>query len=184
MKIKIDVDGVLRDFIWKLQQVYYQDFPSHTMRYVDGWDLKNFFPIGKGIYDYAFRFRAEEIFTEAPPYRGQIEALRRFVDRRGDDFSIVIVTTQLGENSEYTRIWLERNRVPYDELIFTKEKSKASGGILLDDAVHNLEEVAKAGQIAICQGRPWNRSARFPKVRNMREFLTICEMLQKYHIIT
>ena len=183
MKIKVDVDGVLRDFIWKLQQVYYEDFPNHEMRYVDAWDLKKFFPIGEGIYDYAFNFKAEEILINAPPYRGQLEALRRFMDRKGDDFSLIIVSTQLEGNEEYTRIWLDRNRVPCDDLIFTKEKSKAPGRILLDDAYHNLNEVAKAGQIAVCQTRPWNRSARFPKVRNMREFLTICEVLHKYHIL-
>ena len=183
MKIKVDVDGVLRDFIWKLQQVYYNDFPTHTLRYVDDWDLKKFFPLGEGIYDYAFNFKAEEIFVNAPPYRGQIEALRRFIDRRGDDFSLIIVSTQPEENEEYTRIWLDRNRVPYDELVFTKKKSEAPGRILLDDAYHNLSEVSKAGQIAICQTRPWNRSAYFPKVRNMREFLTICEVLQRYHLL-
>jgi len=146
-------------------------------------DISKFFVIGDAIHDYAFNHKAEEIFIEAPPYRGQIEALRRFVDRRGHDHSIIIVTDQLEENEEYTRIWLERNRVPYDDLVFTKEKSKAPGRIILDDASHNLIEVSKAGQIAICQSRPWNRPARFPKVRNMREFLTICEVLHKYHIL-
>lgn len=183
MEIKIDVDGVLRDFIWQLQQTYLKDFPNHPIKWVDEWNLHKFFVIGKAIYHYAFEYRAEEIFTQAPPYRGQIEALNRFVDRHGDRMSITIASTQPKHNEEYTRIWLNKHRVPYDTIVFSDTKSEIPGNIILDDAPHNLDEVFGAGQIAICQSRPWNRFVKYPRVRNMKEFLTICEVMERWNLI-
>ncbi|MBS3124558.1 hypothetical protein J4437_08085 [Candidatus Woesearchaeota archaeon] len=171
MKIGIDIDGVIRDFFGKTEEVYFRKYPSHKLIRRDVYDISLWFPIGKEIYKFAFETHAKEIYTQSLLYENALD----FMIKLRKNNRVILVTNQPEKKLEgLTKEWLEIKDIPYDELIFTKDKSEFIGDCLLDDHTANLERVARVGNSKpICFDRPWNQDWKGPRVKSYDEFLEL-----------
>ena len=171
MKIGIDIDGVIRDFVNKTEEVYFREYPSHKLIRRDVFDISLWFPIGKEIYKFAFETYSKEIFTQAQLYENAFD----FMVKLHKDNFVILVTNQLTRNlEELTKEWLEIKKISYDELIFTKDKSEFIGDYLLDDCTANLEKIRQEkNSIPVCFDRPWNQDWKGFRVKSYNEFLEL-----------
>ncbi len=174
MRISIDVDGVLRDFVGKLEEVFDRVYPftcdpANWHIPVTKYDIAEFFSIGDEIHDFAFKDHAREIFLEAKPYPGAME----FMDKLFRDHTIIIATAQSNTSLiMYTTEWLDLHSIPYHEFYATLNGSKnVQADILLDDYTKNLVNFEGYGKGAICMDRPWNQDWKGHRVYTFEEFI-------------
>jgi len=155
IRVLLDLDGVIRNFVEGLIQVYRREYPEHTIDFVGSRNLEDFFPIGMDIYPFIDAHR-DEILIHAPEYDGAIEAMHKWNDR----FESVIVTAQPRDWKYPTFIWLGQHRVPTNEVHICFQ----------EDFVDNLEAFRATGRLAVCIDRPWNQSWNGPRVKTVDEF--------------
>ena len=168
-RVIIDVDGVLRDFISSLKEVYNREFPEHRIKPITSHQLEDFFPIGMDIYEFMDKAHAWEILENAPPYPGAVEALQKWES----DFEIVIATAQPSQGRHPTLAWLAKHKVPTNEIHITFDKHTIDGVALLDDFVDNLEKFQATGRLAVCLDQPWNRQWTGPRVSTVEDFFCL-----------
>ena len=172
MKLAIDIDGVLRNFCESLIEQYGKDYPDHKVGFINKWELEHFFPIGKGIYDYAFKIKAKEVFENAEPFAGA----RWFTEQLRRNGHYVCLLTQQPKGAEvFTLNWIQKHGIAYDSIAFSKEKELFNYDILLDDAEHNLRAARSAGRKAVCMSRPYNKNWDGERVSCWAEFLILIQ---------
>lgn len=176
MRIGLDIDGVMFDFVGALERHCDSDCvskecgmeQSHT-RWVRlrtpavrweffedwGWSAERFRLVSSHAVDHA------DLFLDGQPTPGAVEFVER-LHRAGH--KIVFVTARdfgrPGESERQTRKWLSLHGFPYDELHFTKDKTGFDLDVLLDDCVDNLTPFWSAEDcdtLPICWDQPWNQ---------------------------
>jgi uncharacterized HAD superfamily protein len=167
-RILVDLDGVIRDFITGLRNVYLRQYPDHTVEEIISRDLPKFFPIGEEINDF-LDSEFTEILLKAPSYLGAIESLQKWENT----FEIVIVTAQLPQFRHATFSWIGSHSVPTDEVRITFDKHTVDGYALLDDFPENLELFAGTDRLAVCLDQPWNKEWHGPRVKTVEEFFQL-----------
>jgi 5'(3')-deoxyribonucleotidase len=168
----IDCDGVIRDFVKILNKVYNREYPDNQFHgKITEYNLSKVYPIGEDIGKFYSELFAEEIYTQAEVFPGALKFLNELVKYK----KIYIFTTQPNKKvEEYTEYWLNKNNIPYDSLIFTKDKRLVKGQYLLDDYTKNLERVSEAkSSIPICFNQDYNQDWKGPRVYNYNKFLEI-----------
>lgn len=134
--IGIDVDGVLRDNLQIMVDLYNENFKKNK----EVSDIKDFrteitFPdiepvTGKTASEWFFQDHSKEIFLNAKPFYNVAEDIKNL---RGLA-NVVIITYQKSlVNRMHTLCWLEINGIEYDGLIFMKDKTKFICDYLIDD---------------------------------------------------
>lgn len=172
MRIAIDIDNVLRDFTGALIEEYKKDFPDHKVGFINKWDLSQFFPIGKQIYDYAFKHKAESIFRYGKPCEG----VAMFISElKAQGHEIWLITTQPHGKEFLTILWIYANIPVWDSIVYTKNKEVVNCDILLDDAPHNIKAFIKSGKRGIYFDQPWNVKMKGERVKSLEEFINLVE---------
>ncbi len=187
MRIAIDVDGILRDFVGKLEQVFDREYDCNGRREpITKYGIHEFFSVdndyGKfDIYDFAFKENAREIFLRAKPYPGAM----RFMDKLFKDHTVIIATAQSNTNLiMYTTEWLDLHSIPYHEFYATLNGNKSiDADMLLDDYTKNLVdfehgtifEFDRPVRQPICMDRPWNQDWIGDRIKTFEEFFKYVE---------
>lgn len=155
-KIALDVDGVLRDFDGKLQQVYRSVYPTSRMDEVTDWDLHHFYGIGKEIYSFAFHSTwTKVIFEYADMYEGALEFYNSLVDL--EDVEVRIYTHQHKDNYVYTLNWLLKNGFNRTSIVFEEDKvSDLWWDLIIDDKLETILDSTANKRYSIKVSRPWN----------------------------
>jgi 5'(3')-deoxyribonucleotidase len=177
LRIAIDIDGVLRDFVNQVNTVFDHFYPDGWRKPVTKYELPEFYSIGKEIYDMAFIKHAKSVYVLAPVYRG---ARRMLHDLQTDGHTIVIATSQPNrEVLRHTLAWLNLNEMPYDEFycaLGLRSKANIKADILLDDYIKHLEEFPG---ISICYAQPWNTEWKREKVNTYQRFVELIRKLDE-----
>jgi hypothetical protein len=155
MIVKIDVDGVLRNFVESLIREYKIEFPDKWYKQVETWDLHPYFEINTDIYDFAFNKKAFNIFYLGVGYIDNIIFLRDFIKNK-NRLEIKIVTNNYDRCFYYTECWLWNWGIKNIEVISTKHKPEVLGDVLIDDDPVNLRASENAGELPIAISQPWN----------------------------
>jgi len=167
-RILVDLDGVIRDFITGLRNIYLGEYPDHTVKEIISRDLPKYFPIGEKINDFLEK-EFTEILLKAPSYPGAIEALQKWEE----SFEIVIVTAQPPQYRYATFSWIGNHSLPADEVRITFDKHSVDGYALLDDFPENLESFARTDRLAVCLDQPWNKDWQGLRVKTVNEFFEL-----------
>lgn len=178
LRIGLDVDGVLRNFVGALRREYAKDYPKHRVKKIDKWDFSDSFPIGKDIWTYAFETRIREIFTGADQY-SYASGLTKWLKSQGHE--IWIITTQKKGTEHFTLEWLKKNDIRYDHIVFTCDKHRIDCHVLLDDNVVNLEDFKTSlTGTPICMSRPWNNDWTGQRVVNLKDFQSLISVIKTW----
>ena len=160
--LKIDVDGVLRDWSHSLIRVYKAKYPNARVNYPFGdFDIRPEFPDALKIDDfYRSHSYAEDIYLNAEPYKGAIDFIEKLVKAFPN---VWLVSTQFQNTMYPTIAWCEKNLPSAHNLpmLFSKDKGSIGRGkfdetVLIDDAPHNLHSEMEAGGIPLGFGQSYN----------------------------
>lgn len=176
LKIACDLDGCLKNLMASVILTYQEDYDSEfelKESDITDWDIAKFFPIGKKIYDFAFKEYAWEVFySNAEPYKGARLALKQL---KKEGHHITILTYQNKYSFDPSAHWLSFNEIPFDELrIMINDTSKEGHGkedtdydLYLEDSAKNIEKLLKKGKKVIGMRRPWNQDYTFEEYHNI-----------------
>lgn len=145
MIVKIDMDGVIRDILTPMCDIY-NDLCKENVRpedinvynvnefFVKMWDEFLFKPS-----DHFFNYMADDVFlNKSKPYEGVRDAILRLKE---NGFKVIIVTWQESLKNKLLALeFLNRYDIPYDDICFTRDKYLIQGDILIDDNPEFLDD--------------------------------------------
>lgn len=155
MIIKLDVDGILRNFDDSFRRVYLKAYPEHAdlIKPITEWSFEKAYPIGDKVKEFMYDEYLWEIFYDADAYDGA----KKFFDDLKQIGKVHIVTYQPVRKEIPTLKWLALYDFQYDAISFIHDKTQIDGDVFIDDAIHNLEAEARSGKsIPIAINRSWN----------------------------
>jgi 5'(3')-deoxyribonucleotidase len=170
MKIGIDVDGVLRDFVGELTRCFKRDYPklADKVMPVTAWDMHPFFGMEKDVFNaYWQNIRGPEIMGNA---RMIDAAAPHFIAAlRKAGHKVVVASAQWPNVHAILPAWLQAHGIEYDGLCIVADKSILALDVLLDDGEHNLSNV-HAGCVPVCFNQPWNYDWKGERVWSFEQF--------------
>jgi 5'(3')-deoxyribonucleotidase len=160
MRLGIDLDGVVANFIggWMLR--YNTEFGAHLIEdQVDHWDaagdLTHFEDLADFWYWAGASGRGPTVFRNLEPYPGSVEALCQLATCH----DIVILSMKCDWAASDTYAWIGDHHIPTREVHLLRDKWKVDCDIYLDDSPHALPALVEHQPDAIvCRYvRPWNK---------------------------
>lgn len=175
--IGIDVDGVLRDNLQIMVDLYNEEFNGNmTVNDIKDYRTEITFPTienatGKTASEWFFQDHSNEIFLKAGPFDNVAEDIKKLREIA----NVVIITYQKTlQNKLQTLCWLEINGIEYDGIIFMKDKTKFICDYLVDDNDWNfLGSNAKHG---ILIEAPYNKEKSVDSILKSSN----CESIVRY----
>lgn len=156
IRVGVDMDGVLADFNTGWMSHYNHDFGTELEALmVQEWDgLYRLTHFGSMAEFWAWA-EGCSTFRDAPPLPGAIEAIQRI----GAKHRVAIVSSKFEWAIPDSLSWLADHAVPAREVHFLWDKTLARCDIYLDDAPHQLRELATGlPRAVVCRMvQPWNR---------------------------
>lgn len=193
MKIGIDIDGVIYNFPEALRLYLIEnrgrkreDLPNPTCWdfFVEQWNVS--------LSDYLeiYNSESEFLFTRGPKIKDyKLQALNRLKEMGHE---IILITNRVIHHPDlwtyqerlyraetYTRVWLDNNLVPYDELHLGHEKTKSALCVdyHVDDHWVNLDlmKAANSNLKTLLYRRPYNDfiSENYSSISSLDELGTI-----------
>ena len=159
--LKVDIDGVLRDWNHSLIREYTTRHPGDRVTYpFDDFKIDSHFPDCPNLRKFYCDEAPDAIYRNAPAYKGAVAFIEKLVATFP---SVWLVSTQFPNTMYPTMEWIEMH-IPSAHnlpLIFSKDKGSIGRGkfdeiVLIDDAPHNLHSEAEAGGIALGFGQSYN----------------------------
>ena len=137
MRIGIDLNGVLRDTLGKIEQVYDKfylsnedgesDFKYEIIEPIDSLNLLNHFkfPSDNDLYEFLYIEHPMEIFGHASSveYTGMNDLNDFYVDMR-DNHEIIIVSDEIGKSKPATLFFLSKFSCLVENIKFYSEQTK------------------------------------------------------------
>lgn len=172
---KIDCDGVLRDILSKMCDIYNKEFNvkievKDCVKYnVDEIFVLCKIRLGISAKEYFFNIKGHEIFTKSKICKKAKDAID-ILHNAGH--KIIIVTWQRTlKNKIDTLNWLNHNNIYYDDIVFTKHKDIVKGDYMIDDNIDFLNEITNP-TIPICINAPYNKNVYFyPRYESLYDFV-------------
>ena len=173
MRIGIDCDGVLRDFIPDLINKIKETHPEHAAEIgtPHSWDWTQWLPFWTEdeTEKYVFEDNYLDFFgPECPPIKESVEdwkKLKRWAEDNGHE--LVMVSAQREQTQEITDLWLEKWGFDFDEKHYTHLKHLVDVDVLIDDSPSKLGRFKKQ---SVNNGTPivfkqtWNTKSQKSKM--------------------
>ena len=169
MRIGIDCDGVLRDFIPDVINKIKSTNPEHSDKILtpNSWNWEDWLPFWSEdeTEDYIFDKHYYELFgPDANPIPSSLEDWPKLVEwAKENDHELVLVSAQREHCKELTTEWLQRWGIVFDEMHYTKEKWSIDVDVLVDDSPEKLEKFedrSVAYGRPICMKQTWNTESQ------------------------
>ena len=169
MRIGIDCDGVLRDFIPALIDSIKETHPQHTDKILvpEGWDWEQWLPFWTDdeTEKYVFEDNYLDFFgVEASPIKSSVEDWPKLVQwAKENDHQLILVSAQREHCKELTDAWLEKYGFDFKEKHYTHDKWAVDVDVLIDDSPEKLKKF-KDRSVAygnpICFKQTWNKECQ------------------------
>ena len=174
MRIKIDIDNVIRDMSGEMVSLYNSFYSNklkrkYTKNDIIDYDVNISFPLCKNkARAFFFDLNAKEVYMDAKPMKDATNGLAQL---RAMGHEIILVSYQPTRVSkEYTLDWLQKWNIPYDALVFTNNEDKTiiPADYIIDDNPKFLDmDPAKK----VCIDWPYNRGRNYDfRVKSINEF--------------
>ena len=155
--LKVDVDGVLRDFTTAIYKTLKKhepfDIPDKPP-VCNEWDISKFYPDISYFWHKVFNEYAHEIFYGiAKPYKGAGE----FYKKVSSKYDTIIRTHQPFNVSDNTIYWLRRyisDKITGIYISDNEQSKNQISGILIDDKPQNVYDNGEEKSVLLT--RPWN----------------------------
>lgn len=166
MRIGIDCDGVLRNFVGSVKRVIQRELPEYKdeLHILPGnWDFRSWlkFWTEEESEEFIFGKHSYDIFSNAEPFQEAIEdwvVLKKWAKKK--KHKLVLVSAQRNQTVNPTTLWLAKHNFDFRELHYTNEKWRIDVDVLIDDSPKQLKmfkEKSVASGDAVCFKRNWNK---------------------------
>ena len=173
MRIGIDCDGVLRDFIPDLINKIKETNPEHADKIgiPNSWNWEDWHPFWSDdeTEKYVFQNHFEELFG---PEASVIETsltdwpiIKEWAKNQGHE--LILVSAQRENCKELTTQWLQKWGFVFDEMHYTHKKWSVDVDVLIDDSPEKLSVFKKksvSGGIPIVYRQTWNTKSQKSKI--------------------
>lgn len=175
MHISVDVDGILRMFLYSVVEEYTKHHPDNARDLVDfdeidEWGMTKL-ASNQEVGEHLLSFSMEnpqtsfECFRNANPWPGSIDAMERLyetVHEQGDNLSL-ITSQKTPWQRQATVEWVHEHEVPFDNIIMTAT-GKGHFGVdaILDDRTKNVLSVHPSAEYPVLMNKPYNDSEPCP----------------------
>ena len=166
MRIGIDCDGVLRDFIGNLISSIKTTHPQHSKKILDppkSWEWEDWLPFwtDEETEKYVFEDYFIDLFgIDCPPLSDAIEDWPKLKQwAKENDHELVLVSAQRENCKELTTEWLKKYGFDFDEIHYTHNKWAIDVDVLVDDSPAKLKKFKEknvANGHPICFKTTWN----------------------------
>lgn len=177
IRVGLDLDGVtahyyayMRTYCAKEFGVLPESFPDpHSYSFVEsgwGFDSEDHFRKVHGEAVQAGMYEALEM------YEGASEALWRLSDA---GYHIRVITSRFvnhGQNATVvaqTAAWLDKNNIPYRDIVFTSHKTEIEADFYIDDSPSNITKFREANKDVLIFDAPYNRNMGGPRADNWED---------------
>ena len=169
MRIGIDCDGVLRDFIPALIDSIKETHPQHAdkIKPVEAWEWESWLPFWteEETEKYVFEDNYIDFFgVDCPPIQSSIDdwpKLKQWAKDNGHQ--LILVSSQREHCEELTDALLKKYGFDFDEVHYTKHKWAVDVDVLIDDSPEKLKifknKSVSNGQ-PICYKQSWNKECQ------------------------
>ena len=169
MRIGIDCDGVLRDFITDVIDLVKEKHPEHSDKILvpESWDWETWLPFWteNETEKFVFEDNYKKLFGPdaniIPSVLEDWPILKAWAIKHGHE--LVLVSAQRPHCEELTTEWLQRWGITFDEMHYTKEKWAIDVDVLIDDSPEKLD-IFSDRSIAygrpICMKQTWNQDSQ------------------------
>lgn len=175
MRIKIDIDNVIRDMSGQMVLVYNSVYKNKLKRRFTKSDIKDYdvnisFPLCENkARKFFFDTNAYAVYMSAKPMKDATNGLMKL---REMGHEIILVSYQpTKESKDYTLKWLQKWNIPYDALVFTNKEDKTivNADYIIDDNPKFLDmDQAKK----VCIDWVYNRGKSYDyRVKSINEFV-------------
>lgn len=172
--IKIDCDGVLRNLLPKICELYnYYYNESIKPADIKDYNLNNvLIKCKEDVHKWLFQQHCSYIYLNSPVCHKAKEAMD-LLHQKG--YYIIIVSKQPSFlNKENTILWLRENNIYYDSICFIDKKDVVKGDIVVDDYIENLKQCCEPEKILI--DAPYNKkNTSFKKYNTLYEYVKTLE---------
>ena len=179
MRIKVDIDNVIRDMSGQMVTIYNSVYKNKLKREFTKNDIKDYdvnvsFPLCENkARRFFFDTKAKDVYLAAKPMKDATNGLDKL---REMGHEIILVSYQPTRSSkEYTLDWLQKWNIPYDALVFTNKEDKTiiPADYIIDDNPKFLDmDSAKT----VCIDWPYNRGRSYDyRVKSINEFVKTFE---------
>ena len=173
MRIGIDCDGVLRDFIPDVINKIKETHPEHAGKILTphSWDWEDWLPFWTEdeTEKYIFEDHYYELFgPDANPIMSSFKAwpkLKKWAKENGHE--LILVSAQREQTKELTTQWLQRWGFVFDEMHYTHKKWSVDVDVLVDDSPKKLGMFKKksiTGGVSIVYRQTWNTKSQKSKI--------------------
>jgi 5'(3')-deoxyribonucleotidase len=173
MVLKIDVDGVIRNIISTMIELYNKQFEENlTVSDIKDYNVNVSFPKclsenSELASDFFFVDNAESVFLNSSPCNGAKDAID-MLHRAGH--KVIICTWQnTFESKLFTLEFLEKNKIYYDDICFLKDKSLIKSDLIVDDNPEFLDK--DNSDKKICIEAPYNKDYTCEKFDSLYSFV-------------
>ena len=176
MNIAYDIDGVLRDLMGMLQEVWLREVPGASIKPITKWNLAPYFLrdgkqiTNEEILDFLFVKHVQEIYRGAPAFSG----LGTLKILKNMGHNIIIVTDQPNEETaDATLHWLRLHNVVYDSIVITGDKFDVDFDIILEDSPYHIESFIKNNKKFVVRSQLYNKMKGHRRVHSLAEYANI-----------
>ena len=173
--LAVDLDGVCAQHTEAFRRVVARErnVSEDDLPLVRSWSFVEW-GLAPGDFEELHRIAVLEyrMFRDMAPMQGCSEALWRLSDA---GVWIRIVTHRLYTSWGHrvsvsdTVEWLDRERIPYRDICFLADKSMVNADAYIEDAPHNITDIAAAGGHVIAFDQPYNAHVEGPRARDWVE---------------
>ena len=169
MRIGIDCDGVLRDFIPDLIEGIKTTHPQHADKILEptSWDWEQWLPFWTEdeTEKYVFEDNYLDYFgVVASPIDSSVEDWPKLKQwAKENDHELVLVSAQREHCKDITTEWLKKYGFDFEEIHYTKDKWSIDVDVLIDDSPEKLEIFDKRSVNygrPICYKQSWNQDSQ------------------------
>ena len=183
MRIGIDCDGVLRDFIPDLISSIKETHPEHADKILEpkSWDWEQWLPFWTDAETekYVFEDNYLDFFgVEASPIKEAVEDWPKLVQwAKENDHELVLVSAQRDNCKEPTTEWLRKWGFTFDEMHYTKHKWSVDVDVLIDDSPEKLDifnDRSVAYGRPVCMKQSWNDESqkKYMTINRLSDIMT------------
>ena len=185
MRIGIDCDGVLRDFIPALIDSIKETHPEHAdkIKTSRSWDWEDWLPFWTDAETekYVFEDNYIDLFgIDVPPIMSSIEDWPHIVKwAKENNHQLILVSAQREHCEELTDAWLEKYGFDFKEKHYTQNKWAVDIDVLIDDSPAKLKKFndrsVNHGH-SICMKQSWNKECQESSmsIDRLSDIMTIC----------
>lgn len=186
MRIGVDINEVVRDYMGKLISVYEKYTEQEPVLPIDTFELQNHFPFEDGIdgfNNFVYNDAAFEIFGSANEINGQIVALNEFLLelKKEGEHTLKLVSREALQSIPSTYFFLSKTSCKINEVKFyTKYENLWDDVDVLITANPRTINAKPEGKICVMVNTAYNTEVESDfKIKDLKEFLVDKELQDK-----